>query len=74
MSQAGGVAVGVQKITFMPFLWARSRKRWKKEKSKAPSVLSNLLQANSPIRQTEIPASSIRSRSCSHRLSGQCSG
>ena len=66
--------VGVPKITFMPVSSHRSRNLSKKSKVKTPSSGSVLFQANSAIRTTSIPVSSIRARSSFHMLSGQCSG
>ena len=74
VSQAGGVAVGVQKITFMPACSAKSRNLSQKVKVNTPSSGSVRFQANSPTRMVVIPWASIRPRSCSHRELSQCSG
>ena len=60
MSQAGGVAVGVPKITLSPLRFAMAMTLSKKEKSYAPSRGSMRCQANSPMRMTLQPSSTMR--------------
>jgi hypothetical protein len=74
VSQAGGVAVGVQKITRTLFSCASARNLSNSEKSNWPSSRSATLHANSNTRTVSRPHSFIRSRSDAHRDSSQCSG
>ena len=74
VSQAGGVAVGVPKMTFIPFASARSKNSSQKAKVNWPSWGSTKLQANSAMRMVVMPWASILSKSLSHRDLSQCSG
>ena len=71
---AGGVAVGVQKITRIPHSAARSRNASQKLSSKRPSSGSKRFHENSATRITPMPFSRMRRRSSRQRLLSQCSG
>ncbi len=74
VSQAGGVAVGVQSMTSIPAPPIFSTIRCSQPRSNLPSAGSIGVHANSPMRTRLILASRINLMSSSQRSSGQNSG